>query len=147
MRTLGKVMRIFDEHDIEEWELPPLRHFIREKPGCNEWHVLPGQKLLTTLLQSIWMVLRVKASKSSQAQGGPATPLSAFGSRNSHALRQTSRRHISEHPTRHKKQHNTSSPSSMAFFGLRKWPTPVSSNFSIAGPCIAHMIAWPSSVL
>ena len=90
MRTLGKVMRIFDEHDIEEWELPPLRHFIREKPGYDEWHVLPGQKLLTTLLQSAWMVLRVKASKSSQAQGGPATPLSAFGPRNSHALWQTS---------------------------------------------------------
>ena len=27
-----------------------------------------------------------------------------------------------------KKQHNTSLPSSMAFFGLRKWPTPVSQN-------------------
>ena len=72
MRTVGKVMRIFDEHDIEERKLPPLQHFIRKEPGCNEWHVLPAQKLLTTLLQSLWMVLRVKASESSTRRAGNA---------------------------------------------------------------------------
>jgi hypothetical protein len=99
------------------------------------------QKLLTTLLQSLWMVLGVKASKSrnSAAQNGPATPLSAFGSRNSHTLRQISQLSVvatsrnTEHPTRRKKQHNTSLPSSMAFFGLRKWPTPVSQIFRSRG--------------
>jgi F-type H+-transporting ATPase subunit j len=109
---------------------------------------------LTTTLQSFWMVsrARVEASKSrsSSEQGGPETPLSAFGPRNSHTPRQTpSASQSSPHPHPDvKKQHNTSSPSSMAFFGLRKWPTPVSSKFSIAGGgpmYCAHDCDGPSS--
>lgn len=51
MRALSKVMCVSNEYDIEEWELSPLRRLSDRNKRVTQ-HVLPAQKLLTTLPQS-----------------------------------------------------------------------------------------------
>ena len=126
MRTLRKVMCIFDGHDIEERELSPLKDFIRGKWESNLLDLLPA-RMWSTMLQSVWKASRTKASEStrSSATSGPGTPLSALAL--DFPRTTDGRGQLTQHKT------PTLSSPSMAFFGLRKWSTPVSAKIFTSG--------------
>jgi F-type H+-transporting ATPase subunit j len=59
MRTLSKVVCIFDRHDIKEWELSPLRDLSNSSHKSGRGDLLLERRWL---LQSVWKASRARAS-------------------------------------------------------------------------------------
>ena len=115
-------MRIFDRLDVEERELPPLPAY-----QTVSWEKLvsptPGANVVEDAgvdLDDVWAA----DESMSRANSGPfsASASASASAEHSHALTQPpphSELHLAP-------AHQPPTQTLMAFFGLRKWPTPVS---------------------
>jgi hypothetical protein len=122
MRTLSKVVYIFDRHDIKEWKLSPLRD-LSESSQNKPTGLTPGAEVVDAAAVGLEGIEGESiSSKESTAHCGPEIPLSALASKFPHPTQPPTVEDDSSLILKHPRPLNTA----MAFFGLRKWPTPVS---------------------